>query len=75
MDELACLGLVTTPTAKPPTAPARIPIKASTRALSTKVEFPPFAIEIFRHVRTSEVVEAQPVYLEVMRQDELSARH
>jgi hypothetical protein len=34
------LGLVAAPTAKPPIAPARIPIKARTIALSTKVPLP-----------------------------------
>jgi hypothetical protein len=35
---------VTTPMANPPTAPARIPINASTRVLSTKLAFPRLAI-------------------------------
>ncbi|MGO8797123.1 MAG: hypothetical protein ACLQLC_20075 [Candidatus Sulfotelmatobacter sp.] len=36
----AALGLVTTPIAKPPIAPAKIPIKARSRVLSTNVVFP-----------------------------------
>jgi hypothetical protein len=38
-------GLVKAPTAKPPTAPATIPIKASTSTFSTRVFFPRFAID------------------------------
>jgi hypothetical protein len=41
----AAFGLVTTPMARPPTAPARIPIRARTRALSTKLDFPRFDID------------------------------
>jgi hypothetical protein len=37
---VVAFGLVATPMAKPPMAPARIPIKAKTSALSTKVVFP-----------------------------------
>jgi hypothetical protein len=38
--DVADLGLVTTPMAKPPITPAKTPIKAKTSVLSTKVAFP-----------------------------------
>jgi hypothetical protein len=44
VDDEAVLGPVTIPTAKPPIAPAIIPINANSRVLSIKVEFPRFAI-------------------------------
>src|SRR5208283_628935 len=45
-DDVLALGVVTIPMAKPPMAPARMPITANTRALSTKVGFPRFSIDL-----------------------------